>query len=278
MLLPKEAEPTLKQRMLDGTKVRYSSSKRLCYLLQQSSRIYCSILHSKTLKVTPSTIDKMNKLIVFDFDGTIADTLRILIKIINRLADEFAYNKIRMHDLHYIKSMRTRDILAYLNIPMLKLPFIIRRIRMEMNKEIPMLKPSVNIKPTLEALNDEGYRIGILTTNASSNVRTFLRNNDLELFDFIRSTHHLLAKHLILKKIKRSYCYHHNSNLSQSMIFYVGDEVRDIEAGKKAGVKTIAVSWGFNSRDALLAESPDYIIDRPEELEYIAKALPIGYR
>jgi phosphoglycolate phosphatase len=162
---------------------------------------------------------------------------------------------------------------------MLKLPFIIRRIRMEMNKEIPMLKPSVNIKPTLEALKNEGCKLGILTTNATSNVRAFLKSNDLELFDFIRSTHHLLAKHVILKKIKKSYCYHCNSNPNPSTIFYVGDEVRDIEAGKRAGAKTVAVSWGFNSRGALLAEMPDYIIDRPEELEYIAKkALTIGYK
>ncbi len=216
-------------------------------------------------------------LVVFDFDGTIADTIRSLIRIINRLADEFTYNKIRMSDMRYLKAMKTRDILAYLNIPMLKLPFIIRRIRMEMNKEIPMLKPSVNIKPTLEALKDEGYRLGILTTNANSNVRAFLRNNDLEFFDFIRSTHHLLAKHIILRRIKRQHIHDHGSRYGNT-IFYVGDEVRDVEAGKRARVKTIAVSWGFNSREALLAERPDYLIDRPEELEYIARALSIGNR
>lgn len=214
-------------------------------------------------------------LVVLDFDGTIADTIRTLIRIINRLADEFTYNKIRMNDMHYLKVMRTRDILAYLNIPMLKLPFIIRRIRMEMNKEIPMLKPSVNIKPTLEALKNEGYRLGILTTNANNNVRTFLRNNDLELFDFIRSTHHLLSKHIILRRIKRQHIHDYGSRYGDT-IFYVGDEVRDVEAGKRARVKTIAVSWGFNSREALLAERPDYLIDRPEELEYIARTLSIG--
>lgn len=237
-------------------------------------------LHTKTLKVTHLYYMQieMDMLIVFDFDGTIANTVHTLIRIINRLADEFAYKKIRIYDLQHIKGMRTRDILVYLNIPMLKLPFIIRRIRMEMNKEIPMLKPSVNIKPTLEALKSEGWKLGILTTNASSNVKAFLKSNDLELFDFIRSTHHLLAKHAILKKIKKSHCNHCNSNPNSSLIFYVGDEVRDIEAGKRAGVKTVAVSWGFNSRDALLAEMPDHIIDKPEELEYIAKALTIGYK
>ncbi|MCS6767265.1 MAG: HAD hydrolase-like protein [Candidatus Nitrosocaldus sp.] len=222
----------------------------------------------------------MSRLVVLDFDGTIADTIRTLIRIVNGLADEFAYNKIRVHDLHYIKGMRTREILAYLNIPLLKLPFIIRRIRIEMNREIPMLKPAVNIRPTLEALRGEGYRLGILTTNASSNVRAFLKNNDLELFDFIRSTHHLLAKHIVLRRIKRQDGHGQGSNggSGDSIIFYVGDEIRDVEAGRRAGVKTVAVSWGFNSRDALLAEGPDYIIDRPEELEYIARALAVGSR
>lgn len=212
-------------------------------------------------------MSRSRSLIILDFDGTLADTTGMLIRIINRLADEFAYRKIRVQDLHRLRSMRSRDILAYLNIPVIRLPFIIRRIRAEMSREIPLLRPSVNIRPTLEALRSEGHTLGILTNNSISNVREFLRNNDLELFSFIRSTHYLLAKHIILRRIRR---LHEGRCGNGNLVFYVGDEARDVEAGRRAGTKTVAVSWGFNSREVLLAERPDYIVDEPEELEHIA--------
>jgi phosphoglycolate phosphatase len=41
---------------------------------------------------------------------------------------------------------------------------------------------------------------------------------------------------------------------------YIGDMVHDIRAGKKAGVRTAAVLTGYQTRDALSAESPDYVL------------------
>ncbi|MEB3145344.1 MAG: HAD hydrolase-like protein, partial [Cylindrospermopsis raciborskii 1523720] len=49
-------------------------------------------------------------------------------------------------------------------------------------------------------------------------------------------------------------------------VIYVGDETRDIEAAKKANLKVIAVTWGFNSPEALTRENPDFLIDHPREL------------
>ena len=46
----------------------------------------------------------------------------------------------------------------------------------------------------------------------------------------------------------------------------VGDAVSDIRAGKEAGVRTVAVSWGFQDRELLLREAPDILIEDPEEL------------
>ncbi len=206
-------------------------------------------------------------LLVFDFDGTIADTINPLIRVINKLADEFSYIKIRQEDIQYLKSKRTREVLAYLNISMLKLPLIVRRLRKEMNKEIPLLKPTVNIKPILLSLKRYGYDLGILTTNSKKNVLTFIKNNDLDVFDFIRSTHHLLSKHIVLRSIKHDYIIEHKDK--STSIYYIGDEARDIEAGRRAKVNTIGVTWGFNSKEALLREYPDYIVDKPEELEDI---------
>lgn len=204
------------------------------------------------------------RLLVFDFDGTIADTISPLIRIINKLADEFSYRKIRQKDMQYIRGIRVRDTLTYLNIPIIKLPLIIRRIREEMSKEMHHLKPAVNITPVLLSLKESGCDLGILTTNSRRNVLAFLKSNDLEVFDFVRSTHHLLSKHILLRGIKRYYVRRYKDEFKG--MYYIGDEVRDIEAGRKAKVNTIGVTWGFSSKEALLREYPDYVVDKPDEL------------
>ena len=52
-------------------------------------------------------------------------------------------------------------------------------------------------------------------------------------------------------------------------VFYVCDEVRDIAAAKKSGIKSIAVVWGYNSEEALQKEEPEFMIKTPQELNEI---------
>ena len=47
---------------------------------------------------------------------------------------------------------------------------------------------------------------------------------------------------------------------------YVGDSEVDIQTGRNAGVRTISVTWGFRTREVLVAAGAGTIIDRPEEL------------
>ena len=46
----------------------------------------------------------------------------------------------------------------------------------------------------------------------------------------------------------------------------VGDSVSDMEAGKRAGVKTCAVRYGYGAREDLARFEPDYLVDDLREL------------
>ena len=50
---------------------------------------------------------------------------------------------------------------------------------------------------------------------------------------------------------------------------FIGDAVHDIEAGRAAGVTTIAVGWGAGEREALLACSPDAFVESAEALREV---------
>lgn len=201
--------------------------------------------------------------IIFDFDGTIADTLSVVIRIANKFADHYGYNKIPLSDLPKLREKKPSAVLRHLGISIFKLPIVARKIRFEMNKEIVNLKTAVDLKDTLVHLKENGCILGILTTNSRENVVEFLKKNDLELFDFVYSGRAVFGKSRLLKKLMKE------KKIPHEDLIYVGDEIRDVEAAKKAGIKVIGVSWGYNTKSALLESHPDHIVEKPEELKGI---------
>ena len=202
-----------------------------------------------------------NTVVIFDFDGTIANTLDSIINIMNNLSDEFGFRKIKDEDVEYLRGKKPREILKHLGISLFKLPFVVRKARREINSHIALLSPSVDLLPTLKLLKQNNCKIGIVTTNIEENVRKFLHANNLDQFDIFYTTKKVFGKDKTLSKIIR------DMKLEKSNIYFIGDEIRDIEAGKKAGVKTIAVSWGYNTSEALRKERPDYLVDSTGKLE-----------
>jgi len=206
----------------------------------------------------------MTRTIIFDFDGTLADTLDSVVRIVNSHADYFGYKKVTKEDIPYLQGKKPREILSYLGISIFKLPSWIKKIHSEINKEITNMMPTVNISPLLSELNnDERFHLGILTSNTQKNVQQFLEKNELDFFDFIRTGKSVFGKSHMINKIMKQ------RNVSKCDVFYVCDEVRDIEAARKSGIKSIAVTWGYNIKDALIKENPDFLVNSPDELRNI---------
>ena len=162
-----------------------------------------------------------------------------------------------------LQGKRPKQILKHLHISFIKLPFVLKKIRREINKGVAKVKPSVEIKDSLLNLKRNGCEIGILTSNTEQNVKEFLINNNLDVFDFLYSGNSVFGKGRVLKAII------HKNKFRKNRIFYVGDEIRDIDAAKKTKVQMIAVSWGFNTLEALKRESPDHIAQTPQDIEEI---------
>ncbi len=201
------------------------------------------------------------KVIIFDFDGTIADSLDAIVRITNRLAVEFGYKPTSQEELAQIKKLNSRQIINQSGVSIYKLPFLIRKVKAELNKEIQKLSPIPGIKEALIELKNQGNRLGILTTNSKENVIAFLEKNNLQgLFDFIYSATTLFGKNKVINKLLKQ------ENIKREETLYVGDETRDIEAAKKSRVKAIAVSWGFNSKEVLAEQNPDFLLHQPYEL------------
>lgn len=199
-------------------------------------------------------------LLIFDFDGTIADTFEAGLAILNRLADEFGFRPLGRGEIEQARDMRTRQLMKFLRIPARKLSKIARRGSEELRQCIDSITPLPGIPPALHELRSRGYRLGIITSNTEANVQTFLRNHHLDFFDFVHCSSKLLGKARIIRSVLK------NQGLERHQVLFIGDETRDIEAAHKTGIVMAAVTWGYNSRKALEKLKPDLLFTTPDEL------------
>jgi phosphoglycolate phosphatase len=198
--------------------------------------------------------------LVFDFDGTIADTLGETRRIFNQIAPDYGIRQVEEPELDRLRHLSLKDLLAHLEIPKRRVPVLIARGTGLMRGNITQLKLIDGMAEVLMTLRQRVQRIGILTSNTTPNVDLFLRTHGLrEQFDFISSTSKLTGKAKHLKAIRKTFSIRPNEML------YIGDELRDVKASQKAGVPVAAVTWGFNSRASLAAAAPDYLFDSPAD-------------
>ncbi|HRN70488.1 MAG TPA: HAD-IA family hydrolase [Candidatus Woesebacteria bacterium] len=197
--------------------------------------------------------------IIFDFDGTIADSYLVTYRIYNELAQKHNLRPIPESDIPILRTMKPFELLSYFHIPFHKIPFLLFEGRNLFKKYVHELKPIPGIKGVLEQLH-KTYQLGILTSNNAENVEYFLKKHTLELFDFIHSEKNLFGKDTALLHLIEKH------GLEKSKTMYVGDEVRDIQSCQKIQMSIISVAWGFNEAGILGKQHPSYLIQHPEEM------------
>ncbi|MDY6852295.1 MAG: HAD-IA family hydrolase [Thermodesulfobacteriota bacterium] len=198
--------------------------------------------------------------LVFDFDGTVADTITAYGEAWNIAAESMKLKQITPDEISRLRDQKPGDILRYLGLSKLRLPLAAKRMRQELNKNIESLQYFPGMKKALASLKTRYNSLGILTSNSKENVTAFLKNRDLEVFDFIYSGSRIFGKSAVLKFLLKKH------KLAAKDVVYICDEVRDIEAARKVKIKVVAVSWGFNSGLILEKERPEALVHEPGEL------------
>ncbi|CAN5562257.1 HAD family hydrolase [soil metagenome] len=208
------------------------------------------------------------KVLIFDFDGTVADTLHAGIRILNKLSTEFGYRALKDDEIELARNMRTAQLMKYLGISMTKMTRLARRGSEELTLCMPSVQPLPGMFETLQELHEAGFILGLVTSNTEANVTIFLKNHGINCFDFVRCSSKLMGKAREFRQVMKE------RKLTPSDLFSVGDETRDVEAARKAGIRIAAVTWGYNSEQSLVDLKPDFVFHRPEELVAHLKQLP----
>ena len=199
------------------------------------------------------------KYIVFDFDGTIADSRAVFLTLYNELAMKKGYGLMTEENLHQLRGMSIADRCKMLKVPLYKIPFLASAVIKKYGASVPMLQFNEGMKELILSLAENNIPFAVLSSNSQKNIQQFfdlkgITNNDIFCSKSIFGKHTLINKFLKQKSLK------------PSEILYVGDELRDVIACHKSGVTIAWVSWGYDSIESLQNNKPDYHIDSPAQI------------
>lgn len=202
--------------------------------------------------------------LLFDFDGTLADSLDEAISFANVMLVKASKRPITKDE---VRNLGVKAIIKTRNVGRLQLLLFVLFSRHNLSKHIETVDLFPNLKENIIKLSKKNT-LGIISSNSKANIVNFLKHHGIKYcFSYIESELSLFGKH---KKINSLV---NKLGISRNEVAYIGDETRDIEAAKRAGVKSVAVSWGFENGVLLEKSQPDILISKVSSIYQNLKAL-----
>ena len=206
------------------------------------------------------------KYVIFDFDGTLANSNHLFMKAWNLYADQYDYDYVTEEDLVTSKNLTIHERAKKYRFPMHKLPIILPKVYRYFKEHIDEVQLFEGISEMLNSLQQTGYKIVIISSNAKENIELLLKQQQVNAVSQVLTSSRLFGKDTVIKKFMKQ------QKLTQDDVLYVGDEIRDIIACNKVGVPFVWVSWGLDGYELIEKENPSYVVHSPKELsELLAK-------
>jgi len=200
-------------------------------------------------------------LIIFDFDGVLADTFSDMLEFAQEACNEMGIDHtVIPADLMDLEIMSFATFGIACDIPVeLTGEFVRRCTEKFAEKKMP---PAIfdGLPDVIRKLS-EGNILSVVTGNTTENVKSFLSYHGLQdCFHSIYGVDIPGSKAEKIKKIRDQF------DEANEAIFFIGDSLSDIHAAREANVISIAVSWGHQALEMLVRGKPDIIIHKPTDL------------
>lgn len=209
------------------------------------------------------------KLLIFDLDGTIADTLYSIRDAVNMCMEHFgfearSYEQVRAAVGDGAKKLLERSVPANIREDKARVDEVYKHFQ----KCYGITYNRINgcyagMKETMLALRDRGYTLAVLSNKPDAYVKGIIK----DLFDE-RTIPLAMGETELPRKpeptVPLMICDRFEALTDESA--FIGDSEVDVRTAKNAGMTSVAVSWGFRDRDVLERAGADVIIDTPEQL------------
>lgn len=204
--------------------------------------------------------------VLFDFDGTIADTFDLFKDTIISFKDEYFSGN---PDFEKYKSGDVKGFLKSMKAPTYLLPLFLAHLKKDMAKNIGGCNTFPGIEGVLKDLSDQ-YALGIVSCNSTNAIKEFMEANKITpYFDFVNGESSIINK----KKAIKNALEENGGYSNNSRVVYIGDEIRDINACNHLGIPIGAVTWGYNNENILKKQKYDFLFHETEDIRYLLSRL-----
>jgi phosphoglycolate phosphatase len=200
------------------------------------------------------------QLVMFDFDGTLADSFPWLVNVTRKISDKYQLKALDSNTIEALHNSDSRQLTAQFNVPFWKVPQIVNYARQLASHDVDQIPLFAGVNDMLANLTRKGITLAVVSSNAIENVQHVLGPENTTLISFFECGASLSGKEARVKRVLKQ------SGIPASRAILIGDEVRDLEAARKAGVASGAVSWGYNYPDLLAAHSPTELFTSLDDL------------
>lgn len=196
------------------------------------------------------------KHLIFDFDGTLADSMPVILSI----AEEMLGIEITEQEIQHYRNMTAKQVLKEAKIPLYRVPGLLVKGKTIMSGRVGDVTMFDDFETILKQLSKE-HKLYVVSSNGIGIITSFLKRHKVrQYFTNVYGNVGLFSKAQALKKVMK------REGFSASDAMYVGDEVRDIEAARKVGLPIISVTWGYNGEKILKKYKPTYLVDSPKQI------------
>lgn len=212
---------------------------------------------------------KQAPVFIFDFDGTLADSAPIIRAIYAEIASKNGLKVMTDEDYNQLRHGTLGDARKWAGVRWWQYPLLVRNIQKLMKLEAEKVKLFPGAAELVRELHGNGLQLYILSRNRSAIIHAVLERHNLakELVVLSRHKRTLGSKTAVLERLVRINKYDKQS------VWMIGDEVRDIQAAKRAGVNSIAVTWGLQDASILEQYEPTHVVSSVEELHDVLNAV-----
>lgn len=200
------------------------------------------------------------RLVVFDFDGTLADSFDWFVGAVNEAADRFAFRRVGAGEIAELRLRGARDFMRHVGLAPVRVPQVARWMRARMQEDIARIGRVEGVDRTFAALERAGIERAIVTSNARANVERVLGAAMSGRVGHWSTGAALFGKAARIRRLVRA------AGVRPDAALYVGDETRDAEAARRAGVRFAGVAWGFAAPTLLAPLSDLPLLARMDDL------------
>jgi phosphoglycolate phosphatase len=200
------------------------------------------------------------KLALFDFDGTLADSFPWFTSVMNDAADKFGFRRIAPDEVDTLRGKSAREMIAHCGVKMWKLPLIARYMRKRKAQDIASVHLFADAAPSLRRLHEAGVTLAIVSSNSEANIRAILGPETAALVAHYECRASLFGKARMFKAVLRA------SGVAAPDAICIGDEIRDLDSARDAGIAFGAVSWGYTHGAALRVHQPAHVFATFDEM------------